>query len=58
MCSAIEADVWSDQRARPDADFASIENDTIKVDKDVLTQLDVETVVYVHGAFDPRFVLE
>jgi hypothetical protein len=53
-----QADIRAEQSTSPDCDGTRVDEDTVKVDKDTLSKLDVEPIVYMDRRFNPGFILE
>lgn len=58
MTASIQRDAAAYQGSCTNLDFASVENSAVEVDKDIVTHLDVRTIVDVNGRLDPSILGE
>lgn len=55
MSTSIQRHIGSEQSPCPNLDFTSIDDGSVEVEEDVITQFYVGTVIDVNGRFDPGF---
>lgn len=58
MCPRVDINTRTEQCPSTNSDRTCINEDTIGVDEDTFSKLDIEPVIYFHRPFDPGFPLE
>ena len=58
MSAGEQTDIGAEKCASPNCDGACVDEDTVKVDEDARSELDVKPIVYMDRRFDPGILLK